>query len=440
MKPMVCRNSCQLLSLQLSNPALLLARTELVDVGIVVSDDVEQKQSPTNCVSRRFPPSTTLSGVTDEAARCGLVHGSQRILVIPATALLTQNVVQLQALLNEHEEGKIATYATDNSGQEAVTEAQPEAALHGFVPLSRQERTRLLREAIKQLETTSFQGGGVPPSSGDAMALRQLVNEAEQQLKEEIVNARADRDMHMHVVYRLRAAYKEVYESVFEIINKAEGPALRRLNTLVGLTPLPEKLPVQSTGDLVALLTAGARVKSTLYDPYFTRMAASTKRRALKFFPTDLKSVWRCVEKMVFKVPQRNSYEHITDVVRGAICSSSVDDLAYAYLQMVNDSNTRIIRVKNRLLHPHESGWGDCLVNIVFRADPCQHVCEIQFVHEKLMLARERLGAQNSYAYFRGALELLETSDSDGAWQEERSILHLHIKCTTPDGVDFECK
>ena len=35
------------------------------------------------------------------------------------------------------------------------------------------------------------------------------------------------------------------------------------------------------------------------------------------------------------------------------------------------------------------------------------HICELQFVHAKLMIVRKQLGAHNEYGTFRAANELL---------------------------------
>ena len=47
-------------------------------------------------------------------------------------------------------------------------------------------------------------------------------------------------------------------------------------------------------------------------------------------------------------------------------------------------------------------------VNFVFRDDPSAHIMEIQFMHEKMLLQRKRLGGHNWYACYRTLSELVE--------------------------------
>ena len=68
----------------------------------------------------------------------------------------------------------------------------------------------------------------------------------------------------------------------------------------------------------------------------------------------------------------------------------------------------KIVRVKNRFAGGRTSGgWADCLLNIVRSDDPHQHVCEVQLVHEKMLLLRKQLGGHDAYHRYRTADELL---------------------------------
>jgi hypothetical protein len=152
-------------------------------------------------------------------------------------------------------------------------------------------------------------------------------------------------------------------------------------------------------------------------------------RKRLKFFGSKMKGIWRCIEKMELRRHPVESCENICDIVRGAICSNSVAVLADVYEQLMNTPNVQIVRVKNRLMHANDSGWADCLINFIFVDDPTQHVCEVQLVHEKLMLVRKNMGAHESYSFFRSALELLEATDDTGVWAQECALVDLYNKC-----------
>ena len=48
------------------------------------------------------------------------------------------------------------------------------------------------------------------------------------------------------------------------------------------------------------------------------------------------------------------------------------------------------------------------MINFHFVDDKYRHVCEIQIVHDNMMLVRHKMGGHHEYAMFRSALELLE--------------------------------
>ena len=66
-----------------------------------------------------------------------------------------------------------------------------------------------------------------------------------------------------------------------------------------------------------------------------------------------------------------------------------------------------ILRLKDRFTQPTAGGWADCMVNFSFNDDQTSHVCELQIVHEQLMLARKGLGGHSIYSKGRAASELL---------------------------------
>jgi hypothetical protein len=211
---------------------------------------------------------------------------------------------------------------------------------------------------------------------------------------------------------------------VRDSIRDTEILSLNRLGRLVEGTALPEAAPCQTSGHLTKLLENGFAVKRTLYDPFFKSIEEEDRkegRKRLKFFDSKLKGIWRCIEKMELRRVPVESCESICDVVRGAISSATVAALADVYQRLLDAQAhdiLRILRVKNRLKHANDSGWADCLANFVFLSDPTGHVCEVQLVHEKLMLVRKNMGAHESYSFFRSALELLEATDTTGTWAQ----------------------
>jgi hypothetical protein len=73
-----------------------------------------------------------------------------------------------------------------------------------------------------------------------------------------------------------------------------------------------------------------------------------------------------------------------------------------------------VMRVKDRLTHPTPMAWADVMMNFRLRSDANQHVCEVQIVHKKLLLARSGLGGHGPYAKVRAASEILEVVEAGG--------------------------
>ena len=145
-----------------------------------------------------------------------------------------------------------------------------------------------------------------------------------------------------------------------------------------------------------------------------------------------MKKIIRAVEKIVVKCERPVD---LCDIVRGSIVAHSMEDLVYllgvflydfgdlqddmkdrsittsdeeSSLPKSSQSLLRICRVKNRFASPTAGGWTDCTVNFFFVDDPNRHVCELQFIHNKLLHQRKTLGGHQFYAAFRCAYECLE--------------------------------
>merc|ERR1711988_724443 len=84
--------------------------------------------------------------------------------------------------------------------------------------------------------------------------------------------------------------------------------------------------------------------------------------------------------------------------------------MAEAASEDYGDQDTRIdiVRVKPRYTEPTSSGWADIMVNFVFCNDAHKHICELQVVHEKMLLLRQGGGGHTDYNKSRAAMEFLE--------------------------------
>ena len=86
-------------------------------------------------------------------------------------------------------------------------------------------------------------------------------------------------------------------------------------------------------------------------------------------------------------------YWDIRDVL---VCCSFSNNLGLLLTLLVRFSN------------PSAGGWADCIV--LFKLNnSTQHVVELQFVHQNLMVVRQRMNAHHAYSMFREGMELLET-------------------------------
>lgn len=117
--------------------------------------------------------------------------------------------------------------------------------------------------------------------------------------------------------------------------------------------------------------------------------------------------------------------QYVVDVVRGALvfdrmntmlmavevlaaCDGPLDDSREWDAGTEGLEKIHIERIKDRFQTPTDGGWADCVVNFRFKANRENYVCEIQLIHNELMMVRERMGAHHGYSLFRSAYETLE--------------------------------
>jgi hypothetical protein len=121
------------------------------------------------------------------------------------------------------------------------------------------------------------------------------------------------------------------------------------------------------------------------------------------------KHLYRCMEKMCLKGgAQRYKCFNICDIVRCIIVCENCEQMSAVLRAVLVCRDIRVIRVKDRSNQLTSMNWMDIMINIVLVADKHVHVCEIQVVHAKMMLARKGLGGHGPYAQARAATEIIE--------------------------------
>ncbi|KAH8073121.1 hypothetical protein JL721_3100 [Aureococcus anophagefferens] len=89
---------------------------------------------------------------------------------------------------------------------------------------------------------------------------------------------------------------------------------------------------------------------------------------------------------------------------------------------VVMDQRIEIVRVKNRFIEPTSGGWADAMINFRFvssdkrwthGAGDVGHLCELQLIHNDMLMVRKDWGAHESYSIFRTSIQLLEAAGKE---------------------------
>ena len=110
----------------------------------------------------------------------------------------------------------------------------------------------------------------------------------------------------------------------------------------------------------------------------------------------------------------------IFDIVRDMFEGDAMDDLVELLDLIAKSDEIEVVRVKDRFSNPSPGGWRDVMIN--YRVKGHRHICEVQIVHSKMLIARKELGGHDEYAAERSARELLEYLEGEGN-EKAREIL-----------------
>merc|ERR1719265_2831976 len=91
------------------------------------------------------------------------------------------------------------------------------------------------------------------------------------------------------------------------------------------------------------------------------------------------------------------------------IVCAHMDDLADVLNLLHTCAAVAIVRMKERFEEsPTSGGWRDCMLNLYFKEDPHRHICELQLVHQRILVARTSMPGHAIYGRLRNAIEIQE--------------------------------
>jgi hypothetical protein len=139
------------------------------------------------------------------------------------------------------------------------------------------------------------------------------------------------------------------------------------------------------------------------------RVAESNGKRV------SLKQFWRAMEKTAFEPnPERRwQANRILDVVRDGLEFPDYRSMQRAIEAICTSELVEVVRIKDRISSVRNAtslGWTDIMINLRFRMDANQHICEVQLFHETSMKCRSLLGGHVEYVQYRTIAELFEVN------------------------------
>merc|ERR1712232_385788 len=109
--------------------------------------------------------------------------------------------------------------------------------------------------------------------------------------------------------------------------------------------------------------------------------------------------------------PQRMDADTVCDITRAMVTCKTFKDhchlIGYTSTS-ASDGAIMLERMKQRYEHPSTGGWRDIMINVSFPDEGTRHICEVQIVHEKMVLLRSGDG-HGDYNACHAAAELLES-------------------------------
>ena len=296
----------------------------------------------------------------------------------------------------------------DSLQQQYSAQLPPE--LLGFITL---KDMTVVAPALKKPSFLAAQNA-VQDSPDDESALAELQREVKsvQAAYKVAIDAKVQENFIRFTCRRVIKAgnedFKEVYDTVWRRIPKHEKTGVDTYKLAVKRLVVPiEVAQHQTTKDSSTLYQHAAAAKP-LYDAFVSNLAGNTPLLQV-FIPEKLKNMGRIIEKSLLKrKDDPGNANKVCDIVRGMVTCSGMQQIAKLIGLLSEQEEIVITRVKDRFLAcPSAGGWRDCMINFYFKSDANRHICEIQLVHQQMLVARHGLPGHDVYNCVRNADELV---------------------------------
>jgi len=192
----------------------------------------------------------------------------------------------------------------------------------------------------------------------------------------------------------------------------------------------------QRTHDILELYTDAASCWQQ-FEQLITHLAAETDTEP--DIPKTLKRLSRVLEKILFDFKGPGAADKVCDVVRAMLKASTMNHVIALVFAFINCEEIVVVRVKDRFVTKSSpGGWRDLMINFFFIDDPQQHVCEVQIVHKKMLVARQGLPGHAIYDRVRNASEILEKLDvANPAKRADRARMMRETDVSTREALDM---
>jgi hypothetical protein len=208
--------------------------------------------------------------------------------------------------------------------------------------------------------------------------------------------------------------HKAAYAACYDILSKDVGHTRLLEDAATAAAATAAGHPHQAVGNLFALQTQ-ARLVLPGFRSCMKGIVATFKGRktakgtdAVKLALSPPKKLYRCCEKMCLKPGgKRFTATNVCDVVRCIISCNDCGLMSEVLGTLQACRGVKIVRVKDRANNMTSMNWMDVMVNLTLVSDTYEHVCEVQVVHAKMLVARSELGGHGPYGKLRAATEIL---------------------------------